>query len=189
MLHIKERTDRKLRKIEDEIWKPLLFTDKKYEISNYGRIKSYCYDKQSGRIVKPTSIRGFLFVSLRVNGKSKTYLVHKLTAEYFVAKENEEQNTVIHLDWNKLNNYYKNLQWASKKDSYERMHIRFKEDKKKFGKITTNSKLKPADVKQIKIMLQNGIKQKIIAQLFCVSEMQITRIKKGENWSDVITDN
>ena len=47
---------RNLRKLNDEVWRELPFTDKKYEISNYGRVKSYCYDTVHGRIVTPGSI-------------------------------------------------------------------------------------------------------------------------------------
>ena len=73
-----------LRKMDDEIWKELTFPDKKYEISNYGRVKSYCYDQVEGRIVKLGNIKGFFNVSLRVDGKKRSYLVHKLTAEAFI---------------------------------------------------------------------------------------------------------
>ncbi len=176
---------RKLRKIDDEIWKELTFTDKKYEISNYGRIKSYCYDKQNGRIVKLGNIKGFYNVSLRVNGKKKSYLVHKLTAEYFVAKTAENQDVVIHLDWNKQNNYFSNLQWVTKDESYKRMHKVLQEARKKAGKVVTSSKLSTEDVAFIKGMLEKGVKQNIIAKLFCVSEMQISRIARKENWAEI----
>ncbi len=49
--------------------------------------------------------------------------------------------------------------------------------------IIRNSKLKPDDVKVLKGMLEKGIKQNVIAKLFSISEMQVTRIKRGENWS------
>ena len=48
--------------------------------------------------------------------------------------------------------------------------------------------VKAEDVKVIKTMLSKGIKQKIIARMFCISEMQITRIKQGVNWQEVEID-
>jgi hypothetical protein len=177
--------ERKLRKIDDEEWKELTFTDKKYEISNYGRIKSYCYDKANGRIVKLGNIKGFYNVSLRVDGQKKSFLVHKLTAEYFVDKTDEEQDVVIHLDWNKQNNYYANLQWVTKADSYKRMHKVLQEARKKAGKVVTSSKLSKDDVAVIKGMLEKGVKQNLIAKLFCVSEMQVSRIARKENWAEI----
>ncbi|MGE4290374.1 MAG: NUMOD4 domain-containing protein [Salinivirgaceae bacterium] len=60
---------RRLKKIEDEEWKRIPYADKHYEVSNYGRIKSFCYDKVNGRIVKPGVIKGFLNVSFLSEGK------------------------------------------------------------------------------------------------------------------------
>ena len=37
----------------------------------------------------------------------------------------------------------------------------------------------------IKSMLQRGIVQSKIAKMFCISEMRLTRIKRGENWAGV----
>jgi len=180
------KKERRLRRIEDEVWKEIPFTDRKYEISNYGRIRSYYYDKDDGRILKLGNIRGFANVSLRVNGKAKSFLVHKLTAEAFVPKEKDDQTAVIHLDWNKQNNYYKNLQWVSKDEAYKRMFKKYLDDYKRSNKIIRrNTKLKPEDVLLLKSMLKRGVKQNIIAKLFCISEMQVTRIKRNENWGAV----
>lgn len=52
-------------------------------------------------------------------------------------------------------------------------------------KVTRNSKLDVSQVEQIKAMLERGVKGKLIAKMFKVSEMQITRIKRGENWGNV----
>jgi len=170
---------------EKEIWKEIPYTDHKYEVSNYGRVRSYCQNQQTGKILKPSKIGGFYVVSLKVKGKSRHFLVHKLVAECFVPKEKESDEAVIHLDWNKTNNYYKNLKWVSKAECYDRMHKKLQEERKKKGKVVTYSKLKPEEVALIKSMLDRGIKQKLIAKMFCVSEMQITRIKKGENWKEI----
>ena len=134
---------RKLRKIEDEIWAEITFTDKKYEVSNYGRVRSYCYDKLNGRIVKPGSIKGFYNVSLRVDGKKRSYLIHKLTAEYFIPRTSDDETVVIHLDWNKQNNHISNLQWVTREESYKRMHQVLQDTRKKTGKMVTSSKLRP----------------------------------------------
>jgi len=179
--------ERRLKKIEDEAWERIPFADKHYEVSNYGRVKSYCYDKINGKIVKPGVIKGFQNVSFMSEGKKKSFLVHKITAELFVSKTSEEQNTVIHLDWNKSNNHYTNLQWATKAVAYTRMFKKIHDKRRNsLEKIITYSKLNAEDVARIKSMLNRGITQNVIAKLFCVSEMQITRIKRGENWSHIL---
>ncbi len=170
---------------KEEEWKEIPYADYKYEISNFGRIKSYVQQKKRGKILNPSKIGGFCVISLKYQGKPKHFLVHKLVAEAFVPKKKETDNVVIHLDWNKSNNYYKNLKWVSKEESYKRMHEKLREDRKKKGKIVTYSKLKKEEVSLIKSMLERGVKQKIIAKMFCVSEMQITRIKRGDNWAEI----
>lgn len=170
---------------EKEVWKIIPYTDHKYEVSNFGRVKSYCQDQEKGKLLKPSKIGGFYVVSLKVKGKSRHFLVHKLVAEAFVSKENDSDEVVIHLDWDKTNNYYKNLKWVSKNECYQRMHKKLQEERKKKGKVVTYSKLKAEEVALIKSMLARGVKQKLIAKMFCVSEMQITRIKKGENWKEI----
>ena len=181
---------RRLKKIEDEEWRAIPWADKHYEVSNYGRIRSFVYNKDEGRVVRPGNIRGFLSVSFRTNGKTKSHLVHKITAEMFVPKDHDGQDTVIHLDWNKQNNHFTNLKWVTKDEAYKRMFHRIQENRRNSGKkIVTSSKLKPEDVRLLKSMLKRGVKQNIIAKLFSISEMQVTRIKRGENWGEIeVTD-
>jgi len=176
---------RRLRKLEDEVWKEITFTDYKYEVSNYGRVRSYCQDEDNGKILNPSQIGGFRVVSLKYKNRSKHFLVHKLVAQAFTPKISKDQTVVIHLDWNKSNNHYSNLQWSTKAESYKRMHKRLQEERKKKGKVVTYSKLKLEEVALIKSMLNRGVKQKLIAKMFCISEMQITRIKRGENWNEI----
>ncbi len=179
-------SERNLRKIEDEVWKIITFADKKYEVSNYGRVKSYCYNKNEGKILKPGLTKGFHTVTFKTNGKKKTFLVHKLVAIFFVPKDNDNQSIAIHLDWNKRNNYYKNLQWVTKDEAYKRIMPRLQEINKIKNKgLIRNSKLKAEDVKVLKSMLEKGIKQNVIAKLFSISEMQVTRIKREENWAHI----
>ena len=178
--------ERNLRKIEDEIWKEIPFADKKYEVSNYGRVRSFCYNKEDGKILRPGLTKGFQTVTFKTEGKKKTFLVHKLVAMVFVPKESDDQTIAIHIDWNKRNNYFKNLKWVTKEAAYERIMPRLQEINKIKNKgIVRNSKLKPEDVKVLKSMLEKGIKQNVIAKLFSISEMQVTRIKRGENWAKV----
>lgn len=176
---------RRLRKLEDEVWKEISFTDYKYEVSNYGRVKSFCQDEENGKILNPSQIGGFKVVSLKYKNKSKHFLIHKLVAEAFIPKESDDQTVVLHLDWNKGNNLFTNLKWSSKANSYKRMHKRLQEERKKKGKVVTYSKLKHEEVALVKSMLQRGVRQKLIAKMFCISEMQVTRIKRGENWAEI----
>ena len=68
------------------------------------------------------------------------------------------------------------------------MHARLAELRLERGKLVTAAKLSVEDVKAIKSMIKKGVKAKVIAKMFCISEMQISRIKNGFNWSEVTID-
>ncbi len=52
-------------------------------------------------------------------------------------------------------------------------------------KLRNASKLSISDIRIIKHQLKLGIPGSVLARTFGVSEMQISRIKKEENWSDI----
>jgi len=178
--------ERRLKKINDEQWKEIPGSDRKYYISNYGRIRSFFLDEKNGKILKPVSIKGFMSVNLKIDGKAKTYYVHKLTAEVFVPKTANEQIVVTHCDGNAQNNYFKNLQWQTKEEHFQHVTQKLKEiNLGRKGRVI-NSKLQPNDIAVLKAMLEKGVKQNVIAKLFSISEMQVSRIKRGENWGDIL---
>lgn len=132
----------------------------------------------------------------RIGKKEKIYvavLIHKAVAELFLERpENEECKFVIHKDFDKTNNTPDNLAWATQDDLNERyakhpkniLHAfkkQFEEKKPNLGP----RKLSEINVLTIKRRLQKGDTLKKLAQRFQVSEMQIHRIKTGENWSHV----
>ena len=176
------KKERKLKKLVDEEWKEIPESDGKYSISNYGRIKSFFYNKPDGQILKQYSMKGFNAVGLTRTSHSR--YVHKLVALTWIGPPQENETMVIHIDGNIRNNFYRNLKWASQDEVLKRHSSLMIERGKKLTKkqLITASKLKENDVRHIKTMLRKGITQHVIAKLFKVSEMQITRIKRGENW-------
>jgi hypothetical protein len=80
-----------------------------YSISNYGKI----YNIKKNIYYKPTCATGYFKIQLIDNNNNKNnYLIHRLIAYFFISKENENK-IVNHKDENKLNNYYKNLEWLN----------------------------------------------------------------------------
>lgn len=178
---------KKLRKLDDEIWKEIEGSNNMYFVSNYGRVKSFRINKEQGEVLSGSFTRGYSRVSMKINGEPCRLLVHKLVAEAFVEKPSDEDLFVIHLDWNKKNNKAENLQWVSKKEMITRMFSEYKRRIKSRGqKIITNSKLKPKDILILKKMIEKGVPQYKIAQMFCISATQVKRITRGENWSHVV---
>ena len=169
----------------------------RYAFSNYGRIKSFTDKIENGRLLKGGITEGFLFVRYKrfTNGVCKNYhlAVHKIVAELFIPKQSEDQEYVLHLDYDKLNNQLYNLKWATYNEMRAHGHKspaviaafkKFQEDNiKRDGR-----KLTSTHVMRIKLkMKRQGEKFSVrrTAKEFGVSEMQIYRIKWGENWGHI----
>lgn len=178
---------RRLKKLEDEEWMPIPDTNNRYEISNYGRIKSYAIDSINGKILKCRRVKGFSVVTLKAIDKSRTICVHKLLAELWVGKPTEKHKYVTHIDSNLNNNHISNLKWLTDEElrAHYSNYFKIKYNKPSFQRILTKNKLSEKDIVQLKTMLKRGVQQSTIAKLFSISEMQVTRIKRGENWGHV----
>ncbi|WP_159947304.1 NUMOD4 domain-containing protein [Polaribacter septentrionalilitoris] len=180
-----------IRNLWNEDWKDIQFDEKisekvKFRISNYGRIIKYSKDKQV--LKKKTYINGYETISLRqkLNHKTTSRYVHKLVAQHFLEKENEDQVYVIHLNYDKKDNTVNNLKWATKREkelhqfNNPNWESVVKKRSRNIGKLTEGK------VKIIKRQLKNNrTRITMIAKRFGVSDMQIHRIKSGENWSHV----
>lgn len=174
---------RRLKKIEDEKWLYVPDTDEKYMVSNYGRVKSFMYKKQEGQVMKPCKMGNFLALKLKSKGEMVNWYIHKLVATVFIPKEEERFDYVVHLDLNYKNNHVSNLKWTTRDEVFEKVKIRNKLSGKRRKPV--NTKLKEKDVAVLKSMILRGVTNVEIAKLFCISEMQVTRIKRGENWGHV----
>jgi hypothetical protein len=129
-----------------------------------------------------------------IDNRRKIYyckLIHRLVAEYYIERPSPEHNIVAHLDYDKLNNRVENLKWMTREENTEHQKKSpyvIKSRKERFGKRFEDSKvckLTSTKVMFIKKKLNDGYTNRKLAKMFNVSEMQISRIKRVENWSDV----
>lgn len=187
-------------KMADEKWKQVTFSgwetmQRKYAISNMGRLASYQKNvEKDGIILKGSEIEGYKVLRLRVQGAYVAFLFHRLVAEAFCKKGKAENNFAIHLNHKKQDNKASNIAWANKeavaahnKNSPAVKAYR-KQLQEKAPELKKGLKLSIAQVKQIKTLLNNPkrkLTHKQIAAKYGVSEMAITRMKRGENWGHV----
>ncbi|MFA5971132.1 MAG: NUMOD4 domain-containing protein [Lentimicrobiaceae bacterium] len=169
----------------------------RYAISNLGRMVSFTDKIENGRLLKGTMLQGYKIFRFKIyrDGKmiNSHFFYYKLVAKYFITKTNENQEYIIHLDYCRSNDHTQNLKWVSADERLEHFRksphvIEARKNFIEFNRNGINSKLTSTRVMMIKKLLANPNRKtriKMIAKQFGVSEMQIFRIKSGENWGHV----
>ncbi len=133
---------------------------------------------------------------LALNTKNRTIhyhsLIHRLVAHYFLPVPAPGKTIVAHLDFNKLNNDVKNLKWMTPEENQKhQLNSPFVLEEKRRraeegGYTSKTTKLTVTKVMLLKKLLNEGRKTvKQLAKQFRVSDMQIIRIRRGENWKDI----
>lgn len=110
-----------------EVYKPIKDFEGKYEISNFGNVKSLARRVRNTTrnttrelpeiILSPkVGTSGYLEVTLNTPTYSKTKRIHRLIAEHFLPLV-EDKNVINHKDGNKLNNSISNLEWVTQAEN------------------------------------------------------------------------
>jgi len=108
-----------------ETWKDIEGYEGHYQISSFGNVKSLARFRKSKngalaplreKIMKQKTTKcGYKVVHLRTVDKSSHPSVHRLVANGFI-KNNEQKQTVNHIDGDKQNNHVNNLEWSTHKE-------------------------------------------------------------------------
>tara|TARA_R110001583_G_scaffold48522_1_gene152028 strand:- start:16317 stop:16883 length:567 start_codon:yes stop_codon:yes gene_type:complete len=176
---------------KNEIWRPYRLEnwsdEDEYLMSNYGRVKRKKIDEEEWKLSKTALVSGYVSFWIKKKEKQRTSssYAHRAVAFLFVEKR-EDQKFVIHLDFDKTNNVATNLKWVNRAELNEH-NKKNPVHKKRLGK-RTYSKLTEGRVRLIKRKINDPnrrTRMKMIAKQFGISEMQLYRIKSGENWGSV----
>lgn len=108
-----------LKDLLNEEWKDIKDYEGLYQVSNYGRIKSFKYKKT--RILKASAIstERYFVLTLSKNNIKRYTTVHRLVAQMFIPNPNN-YSIINHKDCNKHNNHANNLEWCT--ISYNMLH-------------------------------------------------------------------
>lgn len=175
-------------KKEEEVWLDVVGYEGLYEVSSWGRVKSFPrrYTKHKKEIILSNSInkQGYLNIKLCKESIQKEFKAHRLVAQAFIPNPNNYP-LVMHKDDNPSNNYYKNLQWGTNKMNTDDMNNKNRGVYNSGEKVHL-SKLTDKDVLEIRAKYtgKHGEKSKL-GKEYNVAKSTIERIVNRKTWKHI----
>jgi hypothetical protein len=137
-----------------------------YFITPFGKVYSYL----SGNEKKAhDNGKGYMRISLRADKYIRCHYVHRLVAEYFIG---ESPLDVNHIDGNKFNNHFSNLEYVNDKQNLNHAYVTG----------LKKGKLNKEQVNEIKALYNNGVRQRDLVKQFNVSPAAICTLLKGRSY-------
>lgn len=177
-----------------EIWKDIPMLEGFYQISNFGNVRSM--DRVVSRMgLHPNTIKGkimkfsinrdgYVYYRLYKESKKKMIFPQREVAKLFLQNPYNKKE-VNHIDGNKLNNHFSNLEWATRVENMNHAFTNKLHDLN--GERCANSKLSNNDVLNIRrLFIKNGkLRYKEIAMMYKVSPATIGSIVKSKTWKHI----
>lgn len=173
-----------------EIWKDVIGYEGSYKISNNGNVISCTRVVDDARLgtktlnqkfLKPTvDSVGYVKVTLYRETKKKVFKVHRLVALHFCDKPSGCE-IVNHLDNDKQNNYYENLEWTTPLGNNQHMCKQGRNRNHK-GEECSWTNLTEADVLKIRDLCSQGVAQTSIGLMYGISQQQVSKINLKLRW-------
>lgn len=163
----------------EEEWK-IISEYPRYSVSNLGRVKN----NKTGAVKNASNSKGYLFVNLYKEDMNKPdpLKVHRLVALSFVL--GDTSLCVNHIDGDKLNNVYTNLEWVT---PGENISLAWKNGQIKplKGESCGKSKLGNKEIKLIRHLYGSGVAQKNIGEIFKITQANVSSIVRLKTWKHI----
>jgi hypothetical protein len=156
-----------------EVWS----YDREYTLANKKHIRL-------GRKLKKSIVLGYEKVNLHKKGKKMTS-VHRIVAVAFLKNE-ENKPQVNHIDGNKINNNYYNLEWVTASENAKHAIKTGLINCERFkGQRNSASKLTDKIVYEIRELLKTGENQTKISKKYDVCRETINKINNKKLWKHI----
>ena len=155
-----------------EVWKPVVGYEGLYEVSDQGRVKG-----PKGFVKPKIGRNGYARTELWRKGDRHRPSIHRLVAQTFIPNPHGKPQ-VNHLDGDKLNNSVSNLEWCTARENALHavaLHARH-------GERATGAKLSEREAIAILVMLDKGVPGKWLADLFGITNAQISHLRLDRQW-------
>jgi len=152
----------------------------KYYVTEKGEV----INSKTNRKLKPQNNgNGYLKVTLTIAGIQIQRNIHRLVAEMYVVKISGK-NQVNHIDGNKSNNHFVNLEWVTNSENQLHAHrIGLKQN----GDKLYNAKFSPKQLNEIFEMSKIGKKRYLIAEEMGCAKSTISDILNGKRYKFALT--
>lgn len=199
--------DSRFRQPPEEVWVPVsgygAEIAKKYEVSNYGVVRSrsfvlegmrksklgnsHPYSKViKGKLLKPfTTKEGYVTVNFCTGGgKGTPTLLHRVVAFSFLGIPSDT-SCVLHWNDNPSDNCVWNLRFGSDLDNSRDKVVR---GRAPVGEEATKAKLTQEQIAEIKILRESGLTLQVIADRYNVTPSTVFNACAGNSWKYTLTD-
>jgi len=158
-------------------WKFIRGYQGQYSISRDGEV----WSEHSQRCLAPSEDKsGYLTVLLSKDGETKRHFVHVLVMQAYGPSKPGSMYEVAHLDGDNQNNYYRNLQWKTKRQNVD---DRRRHGTENIGEQNPRARLSDSDIRRIRRLYEAGSRtQQALADEYGVSRAQISNIINRKRW-------
>jgi hypothetical protein len=161
--------------------KLILTTNPNYTFTDDGRVFNERYDRELKPYVSHTT--GYLYVTLKhADGRYRPTSLHRIVAKLFVPNP-EHLPFVHHIDHNKQNPHYTNLEWTTNQINVQKAYDAGITPK---GEGRYNNVNPVENIHQVCELLQEGLfNMKEIEEITGVNSKTVGQIRYRKQWKDI----